>query len=58
MSRTFDARQAALSAHPKDKESGVDLFLGYLGCNNEDFEYENNQTATQYIYGEENEQCK
>jgi len=55
MSRTFDARQAALSAHPKDKESGVDLFLGYLGCNNEDFEYENNQTATQYIYGEENE---
>ena len=53
MSRTYDAMQAAKSAYPNDKEEGVELFLGFLGCSEEDFKYENNQTAEQYIYGEE-----
>jgi len=53
MSRAYDARQAAIAAYPNDKESGVMLFLGFLGCSERDFKYENNQTAEQYVYGEE-----
>ena len=52
MSRAFDAKQQALSAHPDDKESAVDLFLGYLDCSESDFEYEFNQSAEKYIFGD------
>lgn len=52
MSRAYDAKQAAIAAYPEDKESGVVLFLGFLGCSENDFEYENNQTPEQYIYGD------
>ena len=52
MSRAFDAKQSALAAYSDDKEAAVDLFLGYLDCSESDFEYEFNQTAEQYIFGE------
>ena len=51
MSRAFDAKQEALQAYPDCKESAVDLFLGYLDCSEDDFEYEFNQSAEQYIFG-------
>ena len=51
MSRAYDAKQSALIAHKDDKEAAIDLFLGYLDCSEDDFEYEFNQTAEQYIFG-------
>jgi len=51
MSRAFDAKQAALSAHPDDRELAVDLFLGYLDVSEGDFEYEFNQSPEVYIFG-------
>ena len=53
MSRAYDAKQHALAAYPKDKESAVDLLLGYLELGDADFEYEFNQTAECYIFGED-----
>ena len=52
MSRAYDAKQAALAAHPDNKEDAVDLFLGYIDCSEDDFKYEFNQSAEQYIFGE------
>lgn len=51
MSRQFDAKQAALKAHPDDIEAGVDLFLGYLDASEEDFRYENGVSVAEYICG-------
>ena len=50
MSRAYDARQHAISAHPENKEYAVQLFLDYLDISESDFEYEFNQTAEQYIF--------
>jgi len=51
MSRAYDAKQEALAAHSDNKEDAVNLFLGYLDCSEDDFEYEFNQTAECYIFG-------
>jgi hypothetical protein len=51
MSRQFDAKQAALSAHPDDIQAGVDLFLLVLDASEDDFRYENGMSVAQYIYG-------
>lgn len=51
MSRAYDAKQQALSAHKDCEESAVDLFLGYLDISEDDFEYEFNQSAKEYIFG-------
>jgi hypothetical protein len=51
MSRTFDAKQAALHAYPDDREAGVRLFLEYLDSNEKDFIYEEGMTPEKYVYG-------
>jgi hypothetical protein len=50
MSRAFDAKQTAVLAYPDDKESGIELFLSYLGISEDDFVFEFGQTAEEYIY--------
>lgn len=50
MSRAYDAKQAALQAYPEDREAATDLFLGYLDLSEDDFEYEFNQPAEEYIF--------
>jgi len=51
MSRAYDAKQQALKAHSDNKEDAVDLFLDFLEISEDDFKYEFNQTAEQYIFG-------
>ena len=53
MSRQFDAKAAALKAYPKDRESGVQLFLQCLGedTSEKDFIYEEGMTPEEYVYG-------
>lgn len=51
MSRTFDAKSAALKAYPADREAGIQLFLDYLDGNEKDFIYEEGMTPEEYIYG-------
>ena len=51
MSRTFDAKHAALKAYPNDRNAGVQLFLEYLNANASDFIYEEGMTPEEYIYG-------
>jgi len=51
MSRTFDAKHAALKAYPNDREAGVQLLLEYLDSNEKDFVYEEGMTPEEYIYG-------
>tara|TARA_R110000803_G_C11989465_1_gene321798 strand:- start:20071 stop:20229 length:159 start_codon:yes stop_codon:yes gene_type:complete len=51
MSRVYDAKQAALSAYPDDKDAGVTLLLSFLSISEEDFTYNEGQTPTEYIYG-------
>lgn len=50
MSRLYDAKQAALKAYPDDKESGIDLFIEFVGCDLSDIEYEIGMPVEQYIY--------
>jgi len=52
MSRAFDAKEQAIAAYPNDKEKAIDLFFSYLDCSESDFEYEFNQTAEEYIFGD------
>ena len=51
MSRQFDAKQAALAAHPNDREAAVDLFVGYCGMDFCDIEYELGMSCEEYIFG-------
>jgi hypothetical protein len=51
MSRTFDAKQAALKAYPNDRAAGVQLLLEYLDASEKDFIYEEGMTPEGYIYG-------
>ena len=53
MSRAFDAKQHALAAHKEDRDKAVGLFLDYLDISESDFEYEFNQSAEAYIFGDE-----
>lgn len=54
MSRQYDARQEVLKAHPTDRKSGVDMFLGYLAVSEKDFAYEEGMSSEEYIYGKDN----
>jgi len=54
MSRQFDAKQAALAAYPKDKESAVDLFQTIIDMDIGDIEYELGMTCEDYIFEEDN----
>ena len=51
MSRAYEAQQAALKAHPADKDAAVDLFLGFVGMDCSDVEYELGMTVEEYIFG-------
>lgn len=53
MSRAFDAKQEALSAHPENREDAIDLFLGYMDLSENEFKYDFNQSAEEYIFGDE-----
>ena len=53
MSRSYDAKQQALMAHPTNREAAVDLFLGYVDMSESDFEYEFSMTPEEYIFGKE-----
>jgi hypothetical protein len=53
MSKQFDAKQAALKAYPEDREAAVDLFVGYIGIDIDEIEYENGMTCEEYIFGDE-----
>jgi hypothetical protein len=53
MSRAYDAQQAALKAHPDDREAAIDLFIGYLNFDLCDFEYEFGMSVEKYIFGDE-----
>ena len=50
MSRAYDAKQAALAAYPEDKEAAVDLFVGYMGADTYDIEYELGEPIEKYIF--------
>ena len=52
MSRAYDAKQAALSAFSENRQAAIDLFIGYLGCDVYDFEYEEGMTVEEYIFGD------
>ena len=51
MSRAYDAKQAALSAYPEDREKAVELFIDFLNFDLCDFEYEFGMTPEEYIFG-------
>jgi len=53
MSKTYDAKLHALKAYPDDKESCVDLFLDYLEISRSDFEYNENNTVEDYLFGKD-----
>ena len=53
MSRQFDAKQQALSAYPDDREAAIDLFIGYMGMDCSDIEYELGMSVEKYIFGDE-----
>lgn len=53
MSRAYDAKQHALSAHPDNREAAIDLFLDFCEVSEDDFKYEFNQSPEKYIFGDE-----
>jgi hypothetical protein len=53
MSIAYDAKQAALKAHPDDREAAIDLFIGYVGMDCSDIEYELGETVEEYIFGKD-----
>lgn len=54
MSKQFDIKNGILNLikNPEDKEIAVDLFLEAIESNYEEFEYENDETPEQYLFGE------
>lgn len=58
MSRLYDAKQAALG-QTGDREAAVDLFIGYVGADQSDIEYEIGMTCEEYIFGDDlNKECR
>jgi len=55
MSRPYDAKQAALKAHPSNRKDAISLFLEYLNVSHEDFFYSEGMTAEEYIFGNQAE---
>mgnify|MGYP000630773629 CR=1 FL=1 len=53
MSRAYDAKQAALAAYSDDRESAIDLFIGYVGVDESDLEYDLGESVEKYIFGDE-----
>lgn len=55
MSRQYDAKQAALKAHPNHRNYAISLFLEFLDISHEDFFYSEGMTAEEYIFGNQAE---
>jgi hypothetical protein len=55
MSRLYDAKHEALKAHPNDEEAAIDLFVGYVGMDMSDIEYELGESVRDYIFGKPQE---
>ena len=53
MSRQYEAKQQALAAFPDDREAAIDLFVGYIGMDCSDIEYELGMSSEKYIFGDE-----
>ena len=55
MSKQYDIKRSIISliANPDDKEVAVDLLLSAIDCDEGDFEYENNMTPEQYLFGKD-----
>lgn len=58
MSRAYDAKQAALSAHPENREAAIDLFIGYINMDCSDIEYELGMPVEEYIFGEKDKKAE
>lgn len=55
MSKQYEAKQEALAAYPNDKEKAVSLFIGYIGSDLCDIEYELGMSCEEYIFGKKGE---
>lgn len=55
MSKQYDIKQHILYLmdNPEDKECAEQLLLDALEISEEDFEYENDETIDQYLFGDE-----
>lgn len=51
MSKLADGANAALQVYPDDVEQGVRLFIGFVGADRIDIEYELGITIEEHIYG-------
>ena len=53
MSQQYDVKRAilALMANPEDKEIAAQLLLHAVEQDEEDFEYENDCTPSEYLFG-------
>ncbi|CAL9956810.1 hypothetical protein VPHK71_0023 [Vibrio phage K71] len=53
MSKQFDVKRAILKLieNPEDKDAAVEILLHAIDCDEEDFEYENDETPEQYLFG-------
>ena len=56
MSRMYDAKQEALKAYPNNREAAIDLFLGYLDAEEDEFKHEMGQTPEEYLFGKKEKQ--
>jgi hypothetical protein len=52
MSIAYDAKHQALKAYPNKCDDGIELFLTIYGSSRSDMEYNEGQTADEYVYGE------
>lgn len=53
MSRVYDAKQVALAAHPDDRETAIELFIGYCDMDESDLAYDLGMSIEKYIFGDE-----
>lgn len=53
MSQQYQVKKAILElmSNPEDKEKAVELFMHAIDVDEEDFEYENDATPHEYLFG-------
>jgi hypothetical protein len=53
MSKQYDVKRRILKLieNPEDKELAAELLLEAIDSDEEDFEYENGETAEEYLFG-------
>ena len=54
MSQQFEVKKAIIELikDPQNKDKAVNLFMSAIDIDEEDFEYENDQTPEEYLFGE------